>query len=94
MDFLVIIVSIWIAYLASRIAMGFGRDLRSDVFEKVEIFSSEEIGKFGTATLITRNTNDVQQIQMLVFIGFSMMIAAPITEVRNPHSAQQNSKPG
>ena len=76
-----IIVSIGIAYLASRISMAFGRDLRSSIFEKVESFSTQEIGKFGAATLITRNTNDVLQIQMVLFMGLSMMIAAPITAV-------------
>ena len=53
-----IVVSIGIAYLASQISMAFGRDLRSSIFEKVESFSTQEIGKFGVATLITRNTND------------------------------------
>lgn len=76
-----IAVSIVIAYLASRISMGFGRDLRSGLFKHVESFSSQEMGKFGPATLITRNTNDVLQVQMLVFMGLSMMIAAPITAI-------------
>lgn len=78
---IVIIVSIIIALLASRIAMGFGRDLRADVFKKVETFSSQEVGKFGAASLITRTTNDVQQIQMVLFMGVSMMLAAPITAI-------------
>lgn len=78
---IVIIVSIWIAYLASKISMSFGRDLREAVFERVQSFSTQEIGKFGAATLITRNTNDVQQIQMVLFMGVSMMIAAPITAI-------------
>jgi ATP-binding cassette subfamily B protein len=77
----VIIVSIWLAYLSSKIAMGFGRDLRAAVFKKVETYSAREMGKFGAPSLITRNTNDVQQIQMLVLMAFSMMIAAPITAI-------------
>ena len=77
----VIAVSIWIAYLSSKISMGFGRDLRASLFEKIENFSAQEMGKFGAPSLITRNTNDVQQIQMLVFMGLSMMIAAPITGI-------------
>ena len=76
-----IIVSIWIAYLASAISMRFGRDLRASIFEKVESFSNQELGKFGAATLLTRNTNDVLQIQMVLFMGLSMMIAAPITAI-------------
>jgi ATP-binding cassette subfamily B multidrug efflux pump len=65
-------------YLAAKAAMSFGRDLRSDLFRKVESFSLSEINRFGTPSLITRNTNDVQQIQMLVAIGLSMMLFAPM----------------
>ena len=78
---IVILVSIWIAYLASKISMSFGRDLRAALFEKVETYSAKEMGKFGAPSLITRNTNDVQQVQMLVYMGLSMMIAAPITAI-------------
>ncbi len=66
------------AYLGAKTAMALGRDLRRDVFRKVERFSQGEINLFGTASLITRNTNDVQQIQMLVAIGLSMMLSAPM----------------
>jgi ATP-binding cassette subfamily B protein len=78
---LVILVSIWIAYLASRISMGFGRDLRAGFFERVQGFSAQEMAIFGAPSLITRSTNDIQQVQMLVFMGLSMMIAAPVTAV-------------
>lgn len=78
---IVIAVSIWIAYLASKISMKFGRDLRGSLFQKVETFSAKEMGKFGAPSLITRNTNDIQQVQMLVYMSMTMMIAAPITAV-------------
>ncbi|MCB2223352.1 MAG: ABC transporter ATP-binding protein/permease [Actinobacteria bacterium] len=66
-------------YLGARTAMAFGRDLRSAVFHTVVSFSSKEVNRFGPASLITRNTNDVQQVQMLVVMSFTMLIAAPIT---------------
>ena len=77
----VIAVSIWLALLSARISMSFGRDLRAAIFKKVGTYSAREMGKFGAPSLITRNTNDVQQVQMLVFMGLTMMIAAPITAV-------------
>jgi ABC-type multidrug transport system fused ATPase/permease subunit len=61
--------------------MGFGRDLRADIFKHVGTFSAQEMGKFGAPSLITRTTNDVQQVQMLSFMGLTMMIAAPITAI-------------
>ncbi len=73
--------SIWLAYLAARVSMAFGRDLRSAVFSAVEGFSARELNKFGAPSLITRNTNDVQQVQLVLFMGFTMMIGAPITGV-------------
>ena len=65
-------------YLGARVAMGFGRDVRSAIFRQVEAFSQVEINKFGTPSLITRNTNDVQQVQTLVFLALTLMISAPI----------------
>jgi ATP-binding cassette, subfamily B, multidrug efflux pump len=65
-------------YLSSRVAMGFGRDVRSAIFSKVETFSQVEVNHFGPASLITRNTNDVQQIQTVVFMALTIMISAPI----------------
>ncbi len=68
-------------FFGARTAMAFGRDLRSRIFQKVGSFSSREVGQFGAPSLITRNTNDVQQVQMLAMLTFTMMISAPITLV-------------
>jgi ATP-binding cassette subfamily B multidrug efflux pump len=65
-------------YIGAKAAMGFGRDVRGAFFRKVESFSQGEINRFGTPSLITRNTNDVQQVQMMVTIGLSLMIFAPM----------------
>jgi ATP-binding cassette, subfamily B, multidrug efflux pump len=65
-------------YWGARVAMGFGRDLRSAIFTKVETFSQVEVNQFGPASLITRNTNDVQQVQLVVFMGLTVLISAPI----------------
>ncbi|HUW77709.1 MAG TPA: ABC transporter ATP-binding protein [Candidatus Nanopelagicaceae bacterium] len=78
---LVIIASVVLAYLSSRVSMGFGRDLRRDVFTAVESFSARELNHFGAPSLITRNTNDVQQVQMVLFLGLTMMLGAPITGI-------------
>ncbi len=78
---LVIGASIVIAYFSSKVSMSFGRDLRKAVFVSVERFSTRELNKFGAPSLITRNTNDVQQVQMVLFMGLTMMVAAPITGV-------------
>ena len=61
--------------------MGFGRDVRRDLFHQVTDFSAREVGAFGAPSLITRITNDVQQVQMLVVMARTMMVAAPITMV-------------
>ena len=58
--------------------MGFGRDVRRAIFAKVETFSQVEVNRFGPASLITRNTNDVQQVQTVVFMGLTIMVSAPI----------------
>jgi ATP-binding cassette subfamily B protein len=68
-------------YLGARTAMAFGRDLRSRVFRQIGTFSGREVARFGAPTLITRNTNDVQQVQMLAMLSFTMMISAPIMMV-------------
>ncbi|MBD8059069.1 ABC transporter ATP-binding protein [Cellulomonas sp. JH27-2] len=65
-------------YFAARAAMGFGRDVRGRLFGHVQTFSAQEVGKFGAPTLITRSTNDVQQVQMVVLMTFTFMIMAPI----------------
>ncbi len=68
-------------YFASYIASSFGRDLRKDIFRKVQSFGMEEMKKFSTNSLITRTTNDVTQIQMLIAIGLQVIIKAPIMAV-------------
>jgi len=65
----------------ARVAMGFGRDLRHALFHRVTEFSAREVGAFGAPSLITRITNDVQQVQMLVVMAATMAVAAPITMV-------------
>ncbi|KXK60231.1 multidrug ABC transporter ATP-binding protein [Micromonospora rosaria] len=67
--------------LGARTAMGFGRDVRAAVFGQVNRFSAREVAQFGAPSLITRNTNDVQQVQMLVLMSCTMLVAAPIMSV-------------
>ena len=73
--------SVAATYLAARAAMSMGRDLRGEVFERVSGFSEREITAFGAGSLITRNTNDVQQVQMLVMMGATMLVTAPVMAV-------------
>ena len=68
-------------YWAARVSMAFGRDVRSAIFRTVETFSQVEVNRFGAASLITRNTNDVQQIQHVVLMALNVMISAPILTV-------------
>lgn len=70
-----------VGFLASRIAASFSRRLRSALFHKVDAFSMEEISRFSTASLITRSTNDITQIQMFVILGLQMVVKAPIMAV-------------
>jgi ATP-binding cassette subfamily B protein len=72
------IVSIIAVYWSAKVSMSFGRDVRGAIFRSVESFSQVEVNHFGTASLITRNTNDVQQVQMVVLMGLTMMVSAPI----------------
>nr|WP_237550734.1 ABC transporter ATP-binding protein [Streptomyces sp. SID8354] len=65
-------------YFGARTAMALGRDVRAAVFDRVQSFSARELGGFGAPSLITRTTNDVQQVQMLVLMTFTMMVSAPI----------------
>ena len=69
------------ALIASRIASNFSANLRSLLFNKVQSFSMAEIGKFSTASLITRSTNDVTQVQMFIVMGLQVIIKAPITAI-------------
>jgi ATP-binding cassette subfamily B protein len=75
------ICSIVAVYFGSRVAMSFGRDVRSAIFRKVMDFSQKDTNVFGTPSLITRNTNDVQQVQMVLVMAFNIMIMAPIMAV-------------
>ncbi|MEV5751576.1 ABC transporter ATP-binding protein [Actinoallomurus sp. NPDC052308] len=76
-----IVCSICAVYFGARTAMALGRDIRAAIFARVQSFSAREVGRFGTPSLITRTTNDVQQVQMLALMTFTMMIAAPIMGV-------------
>lgn len=69
------------AFIASRASTGFGRDLRKAVFTKVEDFAPQEFNKFGTASLITRTTNDVQQMQMMFLLSMRMAVRAPLMAI-------------
>lgn len=73
-----IVCAIAAAYFGAKAAMLFGRDLRGAIFHQVGGFSGQEVERFGAPSLITRTTNDVQQMQMLVAVGTTMMVAAPI----------------
>ena len=75
------VIAIIAVYWASRAAMGAGRDLRAAVFGRVQLFSAREMNRLGTASLITRNTNDVQQVQLFLQIALTLMVAAPIMAV-------------
>ncbi|MFC4035578.1 ABC transporter ATP-binding protein [Streptomyces polygonati] len=65
-------------FFGARTAMAVGRDIRASVFDRVQTFSAREVGQFGAPSLITRTTNDVQQVQMLVLMTFTLMVSAPI----------------
>ncbi|WP_426595456.1 ABC transporter ATP-binding protein [Cellulomonas sp. McL0617] len=77
-SFVQIVAAIIAVYYGSRTAMAFGRDVRERLFGQVQTFSAQEVAKFGAPTLITRTTNDVQQVQMVTMMTFTMMIMAPI----------------
>jgi ATP-binding cassette subfamily B protein len=65
-------------YFGARTAMALGRDVRAGIFARVQEFSAREVGHFGAPSLITRTTNDVQQVQMVVLLTFTLMVSAPI----------------
>ena len=73
--------SIGAVYYGSKVAMGFGRDVRRSLFHQVNDFSSREVAQFGAPSLITRITNDVQQVQMLVLMTCTLLLAAPFTTI-------------
>ena len=76
-----VVFAAWAVWYGARAAMGFGRDVRRDLFHQVTSYSAREVGTFGAPSLITRITNDVQQVQTLVVMATTMMIAAPLTMV-------------
>jgi len=78
MTLLQIAAQITAVYFGARTAMAVGRDVRAAIFSRVQEFSAREVGQFGAPTLITRTTNDVQQVQMLVLLTFTLMVSAPI----------------
>ncbi|EXG81487.1 ABC transporter ATP-binding protein [Cryptosporangium arvum] len=73
-----IVCAVGAVYVGAKVAMALGRDVRGAVFDRVQAFSAREVGTFGTPSLITRITNDVQQVQMLVVMTLTMVIAAPV----------------
>lgn len=73
-----VVTAVTAIYFGARTGMGVGRDLRRAIYSKVDELSTLEVGKFGSATLITRNTNDVQQVQMLVLMTLNFMVSTPI----------------
>jgi ATP-binding cassette subfamily B protein len=76
-----VVCTIAAVYFGAKTAASFGRDVRAGVFHRVGEFSAREVGKFGAPTLISRSTNDVTQVQMLVVMACTMLVAAPITMV-------------
>jgi ATP-binding cassette subfamily B multidrug efflux pump len=76
-----VVAAVAAVYFGSRTATAIGRDIRKALFERVQSFSTREVGKFGAPSLIVRSTNDVQQVQMLVLMTLNMMLMAPIIGV-------------
>ena len=75
------VLAIIAVYFASQTSQGVGRDVRAAVFDRVQSFSAREMNRFGTASLITRNTNDVQQVQLFLQIALTILVSAPIIAV-------------
>ncbi|MET0812337.1 MAG: ABC transporter ATP-binding protein, partial [Microbacterium sp.] len=76
-----IVAAIIATYFAAKASMAAGRDIRRDIYEKVSAFSEREVSAFGPGSLITRNTNDVQQVQMLAMMGSTMLVTAPLLAI-------------
>ncbi|WP_114907516.1 ABC transporter ATP-binding protein [Ornithinimicrobium murale] len=74
-------VTIVATYLASRTSASVGRDVRASIFDRVAVFSAQEVGRFGAPTLISRSTNDITQVQMVLFMGLTLMVGVPIMMV-------------
>ena len=86
------VVSVFVGYLAANVAAKVSRDMRKDVYKKVELFSNAEFDKFSTASLITRTTNDITQIQNLLVMLIRMVFYAPILGVGGAVKTLENSK--
>jgi ATP-binding cassette, subfamily B, multidrug efflux pump len=76
-----VVCAIIAVYFGSKAAMSFGRDLRGAIFHRVSVFSEREVSKFGAPSLITRTTNDVQQVQILVLMTCTLLVSAPILAI-------------
>ena len=83
--------SVGAVWAGARVAMAVGRDLRAGVFDQVQTFSAREVGKFGAPTLITRTTNDVMQVQTVMYMTLTIMVAAPVMMVGGVVMALQES---
>jgi ATP-binding cassette subfamily B multidrug efflux pump len=81
LTFIQVVFAIWAVYYGARVAMAFGRDVRKALFHQVTGFSAQDVAAFGAPSLITRITNDVTQVQILVLMSCTLLIAAPITVV-------------
>ncbi len=84
-----VVFSIVAVYFGAKAAMGFGRDLRGAIFHRVSVFSEREVSKFGAPSLITRTTNDVQQVQILVLLTCTLLVSAPILAIGGVIAALQ-----
>ena len=81
LSFVQIVCSIIAVYFAAKLSMGVGRDLRGRIFAQVATFSESEVQRFGAPSLITRNTNDVQQVQMLALVSCTLLVSAPFMAI-------------
>ncbi len=89
MAMLMLLASVGIGYLASKVGAGIGQELRSSIFQKVVSFSNSEMDRFSTASLITRSTNDIQQIQLVTAILLRMILYAPIIGIGGIYKVAQ-----
>ncbi len=89
----VITLTIAAVYNSARVAMGLGRAVRGDLYRKVQSLSQSEMGRFGTPSLITRNTNDVQQVQMFLAVGLSLMLFSPMMAIGGIIMALRQDRP-
>ncbi len=91
--FVQVVFAIIAVYYGSRVAMAFGRDVRQALFHRVTGFSAQDVGRFGAPSLITRITNDVSQVQILVLMSCTLLLAAPVTIVGGVFMAMREDGP-